>query len=154
MVVGDLPALLDLQEPGAVAGLAEVFPQDTYPFPREAVLLRWRDELADPAVASYVAVDEDGGLAGFAARRDDELLHFGTSLDTWGSGLAGWLLDRLLETFDPGLERVRLWVFTANRRGRRFYEKHGWQPTGRTTRSTFAPYPELLEYAVVRAHRP
>jgi len=142
----DLPALLDVQEPAAVAGLASVFPQDTHPFPREAVMERWRDELADPAIATYVAVDEAGGLQGFAARRGDEVLHFGTGLETWGSGLATWLLEELLATFDPEVHRIRLWVFTDNGRGRRFWEKHGWRPTGRTTWSTFAPYPTLLEY--------
>jgi RimJ/RimL family protein N-acetyltransferase len=74
------------------------------------------------------------------------VLHFGTTLETWGSGLATWLHDELVATFDPGLPRLRLSVFTDNGRGRRFWEKHGWQPTGRTSRSTFAPYPQLLEY--------
>jgi RimJ/RimL family protein N-acetyltransferase len=142
----DLPALLDLQEPAAIEGLGEVFPQDAYPFPRDAVLARWRTELADATITAYVANAEDGSLLGFAARRGEEVLHFGTTLETWGSGLATWLHDELVATFDPGLPRLRLWVFTDNRRGRRFWEKHGWQPTGRTSRSTFAPYPQLLEY--------
>lgn len=142
----DLPALLDLQEPAAVAGLADVFPQESHPFPRDAVMARWRDELADPAVAAYVAADEDGSLLGFAARRDDEVLHFGTTLGMWGSGIASWLLEELVATFDSDVHQVRLWVFTDNGRGRRFWEKHGWRPTGRTMRSTFAPHPELLEY--------
>ncbi|HEX5089706.1 MAG TPA: GNAT family N-acetyltransferase [Nocardioides sp.] len=142
----DLPALLDLQEPGAVAGLSDVFPQESHPFPRDAVLARWRVELADPGVAAYVAHD-GSRLLGFAARRGDEVLHFGTALQSWGSGIASWLLEELLATFDPEVRRIRLWVFTDNGRGRRFWEKHGWQPTGRTTRSTFAPYPTLLEYA-------
>jgi RimJ/RimL family protein N-acetyltransferase len=142
----DLPELLDIQEPAAVAGLAAVFPQDAHPFPRDAVMQRWRDELADPAIATYVAEDDAGGLVGFAARRGDEVLHFGTALHVWGSGTASWLLEELLATFEPDVHRVRLWVFTGNGRGRRFWEKHGWRPTGRTTRSTFAPYPELLEH--------
>jgi RimJ/RimL family protein N-acetyltransferase len=146
----DLPALLDLQEPAAVAGLSDVFPQDSHPFPRDAVLARWREELADPAIAAYVAA-ADGRLLGFGARREDEVLHFGTALDTWGTGVAGWVLDELLATFGPEVRRVRLWVFTGNGRGRRFWEKAGWRPTGRTTRSTFAPYPQLLEYERSRA---
>jgi len=146
----DLPELLDLQEPAAVAGLASVFPQDTHPFPRDAVLQRWRDELADPAIATYVAEDAAAGLVGFAARRDDEVLHFGTDLHVWGSGAASWLLDELLGTFESDVHRVRLWVFTDNGRGRRFWEKHGWRPTGRMAHSSFAPYPELLEYERAR----
>jgi RimJ/RimL family protein N-acetyltransferase len=142
----DLPALLDLQEPAAVAGLAEVFPQDRHPFPRDAVMQRWREELSDPAIAAYVAADQEGVLLGFAARRHDEVLHFGTALDSWGSGVATWLLEELLPTFAPEVQRVRLWVFADNGRGRRFWEKAGWLATGRTTRSTFAPFPQLLEY--------
>jgi RimJ/RimL family protein N-acetyltransferase len=147
----DLPALLDLQEPAAVAGLAGVFPQDIHPFPRAAVTERWRDELADPTIAAYVAADLERNLLGFAARRHDEILHFGTALDTWGSGVATWLLDELVATFAPEIHRVRLWVFADNGRGRRFWEKAGWRTTGLSARSTFAPYPQLLEYERSRA---
>jgi len=45
MVVADLPDLMPLQERGAVAGLAHVFPQETHPFPQEAV----RDPVAPRA---------------------------------------------------------------------------------------------------------
>ena len=44
-IADDLEALLDVQEEGAVAGLANVFPQDLYPFPRAAVRRRWEEEL-------------------------------------------------------------------------------------------------------------
>jgi len=55
---------------------------------------------------------------------------------------------------DAVLERMRtndvrrawLRVFTANGRGRAFYEKLGWRWTGERSVSTFAPYPELLHY--------
>jgi GNAT superfamily N-acetyltransferase len=148
MAVADLSDLVLLQERGAVVGLAEVFPQETHPFPRDDVRRRWAEELRDPAVAAYVATDPDGGLVGFAARRGDELLHFGTALQTWGSGLAAWLHDALLVTFPPGTALVRLHVFAGNARGRRFYEKHGWRPTGGTSRTSFPPHPTLLEYAL------
>lgn len=45
-----------------------------------------------------------------------------------------------------GVQRAWLRVFTGNRRGRRFYERLGWEPTGDRTRSSFPPYPELLRY--------
>jgi GNAT superfamily N-acetyltransferase len=146
MAVADLPDLVVLQERGAVVGLAQVFPQETHPFPRDDVRRRWADELRDPAVAAYVATGPDGGLVGFAARRGDELLHFGTALETWGSGLAVWLHDALLTTFPPGTAVVRLHVFAGNARGRRFYEKLGWRATGGTSRTSFPPHPPLLEY--------
>ena len=148
MLVTDLDELMPLQERGAVAGLAQVFPQGEHPFPHEALRVRWAGELDDTRIAAYVACDTDGRLVGFAARRGDELLHFGTALETWGSGLAPWLHDRLLATYPPHVTRLRLRVFADNGRARRLYERLGWQPTGQESRSTFAPRPVLVEYAL------
>lgn len=142
----DLVALVAVQEEASVAALAHVFPQDTHPFPTDAVLARWREELADPAIAAYVATDVDGRVTGFAARRRDELLHFGTALPTWGTGLADELLDALLATWPPDTDRLWLRVFEENHRARRFWARHGWTPTGRSSRSDFAPHPVLLDY--------
>jgi RimJ/RimL family protein N-acetyltransferase len=139
----DLPALLDVQQAGAVGALAHIFPQDDYPFPRADLERRWAAEIADPAVDVYVVQREAGRIEGFAAVRGDELLHLGTAVETWGSGLAAAVHDELRPMLGP---RGRLWVFEANRRARRFYEKLGWRRTGRRRRSAFAPYPALLEY--------
>ena len=97
-------------------------------------------------MAVYVTNDEAGGMTGFAARRRDELLHFGTAPATWGSGLASELHDALLTTWPSDLERLWLRVFRDNHRARRFWEKHGWEPTGESTRSPFEPRPVLLTY--------
>ena len=142
----DLPELVSVQEHGAVVALSHIFPQDTHPFPRAAVLQRWRDELQNPSIAIYVSTDEAGHITGFAARRHDELLHFGTAIATWGTGIATAFHDALIETYPPDLHRLWLRVFEANARARRFWEKTGWKPTSRKTRSTFAPYPVLVEY--------
>ena len=142
----DVEGILGVQEPGALAGLAHIFPQDRHPFPRAAVADRWREELADAVTAVYVSVDQAGRLTGFAARREDELLHFGTAVDLWGTALARHLHDTLLTTFPRSLRRVRLRVFAANHRARRFYEKAGWTVTGATSRTRFPPHPVLLEY--------
>ena len=111
---------------------------------------RWEAELQDPGIAAYVATRPDGRLVGFAARRGDEVLHFGTALETWGSGLATWLLEALLATYPAEVARVRLRVFAGNLRARRFYEKLGWQATGRESRTSFPPHPVLLEYRLDR----
>ena len=154
MQVDDLPELIALQERGAIAALSNVFPQDEFPFPRDAVRDRWAEELEDPSIAAYVATAPDGRLVGFAARREDEVLHFGTAVETWGSGLAGWMHDGLLATYPPDLRRVRLRVFAGNRRARRFYEQRGWTATGAETRTSFPPHPTLLEYVLDRPGRP
>jgi hypothetical protein len=39
-----------------------------------------------------------------------------------------------------------LWVFTDNPRGRRFYERLGWRPSGERSRGGYPPYAELLAY--------
>lgn len=153
MTEDDLPELIDLQQAAAVAGLAAVFPQDRFPFPREAIIARWQDEIRDPAIDTYVALDDGGHLVGFAALAGSELLHFGTAVDTWGSGAASELHDVVV-----GLLRTRdrepvLFVFADNGRGRRFYEKHGWHRTGVTRHGTFAPYPLLLEYTLPDSSR-
>jgi RimJ/RimL family protein N-acetyltransferase len=142
----DLDELVSVQEAASVVALAHVFPQSTHPFPRTAIRERWQAELDDPDIAVYVSTDDAGRLTGFAARRHDELLHFGTALNVWGSGLAGLLHDRLLATYPDEVVRVWLRVFVDNHRARRFWEKKGWRSTGRTSRTSFPPHPVLEEY--------
>ncbi len=116
--------------------------------PREEIAHRWLAELADPATHVYVCTDDGDSVTGFAAMRDDELLHFGTAPRTWGTGLASYLHDAVLATFVESCvgPLVRLRVFTANVRARRFYAKHGWWQTGERRRTSFPPHPELLHY--------
>jgi RimJ/RimL family protein N-acetyltransferase len=147
MTEHDLAALIEVQEEGAVLGMAEVFPQDTHPFPRAAILDRWRDEMGDPTINTFVAVDDDDArLVGFAATNGSELLHFGTAVDTWGTGTATVLHDVVVGWLRAGGEDPVLHVFAGNRRARRFYDKHGWRPTGARRVSQFPPHPVLLEY--------
>jgi RimJ/RimL family protein N-acetyltransferase len=151
MMLDDLPALIELQQAGAVVGMASVFPQDRHPFPRETIVARWQEELADPAVDVYAAVDDEGALVGFAATSGSELLHFGTAIDTWGQGTAGELLGVIVSRLLASGTEPTLRVFAENRRARRFYEKHGWRPTGLSSVSSFEPHPVLLEYALPAA---
>lgn len=146
MELGDIPAVLVVQEPGTIATLAEVFPQHLYPFPRDEIALNWQQEIWAPDIDCYV-VTLDGSIVGFAATRDDELLHFGIAPEHWGSGVAPAAHQALLDQMQRnGKQHIWLRVFTGNGRGRRFYEKLGWNPTGDRTRSTFPPHPELLRY--------
>lgn len=135
-----LDALVDVQREGAVAGLADVFPQDRYPFQVDVIRERWAAELADPAIDCF-AVVQDGQVAGFAATRGDELLHFGTALATWGTGLAGRVHDEVLAHLRThGHDRAWLWCFDDNARGMRFYARRGWVATEITQRSDFPPH--------------
>lgn len=144
--MSDLPALVDLQEAGAVLALAHIFPQDEYPFPKELVLSRWAEETADPGIEVYL-IEQDQQIAGFAAIRGAEFLHFGTAVQTWGSGLAKSAHDQVIKRIaGTGATVARLRVFTENHRARRFYEKQGWHSTGQLTRTSFPPHPVLVEY--------
>lgn len=146
MVAGDVPDVVAVQEAGAVRALADVFPQDEHPFPRDDVAGRWLQELADPAIDSRV-VERGGEVAGFVAVRGDEFLHFGIAVEHWGTGLAGVAHDLVVHGMrDRGVPRAWLRVFTGNRRACRFYERLGWRPTDERTRSVYPPHPELVRY--------
>ncbi|WP_133997967.1 GNAT family N-acetyltransferase [Kribbella sp. VKM Ac-2566] len=146
MTVADVAAVVDVQEPGAVLGLADVFPQDRYPFPREDLAERWRQEIATPGIDCLV-VQLDGVLIGFAAIRDDEFFHFGIAVEHWGTGIGRIAHDAVVARMRAGgVRRAWLRVFTGNGRARRFYERLGWRSTGDRTNSSFPPYPELLHY--------
>ncbi len=118
---------------------------------REEILERWRQELIDPTIHAYVSTDDSGALTGFATTRRDELLHFGTAVRLWSSGLATSLHDFAIEDLqrtNAGRRHpfYRLRVFEENHRARRFYEKLGWAATDIRTKSSFEPHPCLLEY--------
>ncbi len=142
----DLDDLLVVQREGAVAGLSHIFPQATHPFPTEQVRERWAREINDAAIDCF-AVVQQGKVAGFAATRGAELLHFGTAVGSWGTGLAGAAHDDLLEHLHvQGFETVWLRVFDLNQRAVRFYGRRGWVATDVTARTSFAPYPVLRRY--------
>jgi putative acetyltransferase len=147
MRLDDLDALVELQREGAVAGLSGIFSQDEYPFPTAQVRERWAREVVDPAIDCFVVLDGEGPMAGFAATKGEELLHFGTALSTWGSGLAGRAHDAVVEHLrQQGRSRGWLRVFEANHRARCFYERRGWRATAETTRTSFPPHPVLVRY--------
>lgn len=146
MTDADVPQVIAIQEPASVVGLATVFPQDEFPFPRDDVVRRWLEEIGTPGTDCYVAVN-GGVVVGFAALRDDQILHFGIAIEHWGSGIAQQTHDALINVMRRrGTVRAWLRVFVGNGRGRSFYERLGWRPTGERTHSTFAPNPELLTY--------
>jgi len=148
----DLDDLLEVQREGAVAGLGHIFPQAEHPFPVSQVRARWAQELDDPGIDCFAIVD-DGRLAGFAATRGNEFLHFGTAVHTWGTGLADTAHDEILAHLRAqGHRRAWLRVFEENRRAVRFYERHGWQRTDIVSRTTFPPHPMLRRFEVTLPH--
>lgn len=146
MTASDVPDVIEVQEAGAVIGLAAVFPQDLYPFPRDTIAQRWQEEISASGIDCLV-VARESAVIGFAAVRHDEFLHFGIAVDQWGTGVARSAHDAVLDRMRArGVPRAWLRVFTGNARGRRFYEKLEWVQTGERVHSTFPPYAELLRY--------
>lgn len=149
MTAADLDQLMVVQADGARAGLGNIFPQQQFPFPVDVVRHRWEQEIADPSVDCFVILDDRHDVAGFAAVRGAELVHFGTAPASWGSGLAARAHDDVLAHWVvQGCRRGWLRVFEDNVRARRFYQRRGWAATGERTRSDFAPHPVLLTYRI------
>lgn len=148
MRADDVPDVMAVQEPASVAGLSGVFPQDTHPFPREVLAQRWRAEVLDPDVDCFVVL-RDGRVAGFAAVRGSELVHFGVAVEEWGSGLAVAAHDELVERLrSAGVVRAWLRVYAANPRGRAFWHKLGWVDSGERSRGPMPPHAELMTYVL------
>jgi RimJ/RimL family protein N-acetyltransferase len=67
--------------------------------------------------------------------------------ERWGSGVATALHDAaLVQIRASGWHAAELDVMVDNARARRFYQRLGWSPDGRTDTSPFPPYPRLLGY--------
>ncbi len=81
--------LTEIQEEASLAGLGHIFPAELYPFPREAVLERWR------TVVETILADPDG--LGFAAVAPPWLDALYVRPAAWGTGVADRLHERALE---------------------------------------------------------
>lgn len=142
----DVDTLLDLERAGSLAGLAHVFPPDHYPFPAEQIRARWAEELADPSTDVFVAIAGDE-VAGYAATRGPELLHFGTAVPTWGSGLADTVHEEVMAHLAAhGHGTVWLRVLEENVRAIRFYERRDWVATDVVDRLEFPPHPLVRQF--------
>jgi GNAT superfamily N-acetyltransferase len=133
--------LAEIQEAASLAGLAHIYPPELYPFPREAVLERWRTS------GDEIFVDAAG--RGFAAVAGEWLDGMYVRPEAWGSGVADELHERAVDAIRAaGHERARLWVLEGNIRARRFYERHGWVADGSSRVVEFPPNPIDLGYSL------
>lgn len=134
--------LLDLQRAANLAGLADVFPPDRFPFPDDDVLARWALVLDEPGACVDV-VDGPAGLLAVSAYDDSTLRHLAVHPDAWGTGLGRAGVERAVTA-----GARHLTVLAANRRARRLYEHLGWRPTGATQECPWPPHPVELEYSL------
>jgi len=145
----DAEALRDLERAANLASLAHVFAPDTFPYPHEEVLERWRRTLVEAERGVGVGVevvDTPEGLRAFAAYDDTTLRHLAVHPDHWGSGLARAAVDRATVAIAArGAERAVLWCLEVNDRARGLYAHLGWRRTGRSRAAQWAPYPTEVE---------
>ena len=131
--------LADIQEVASLAALRHIY--GDLPFPRDAVLERWR------TTGALIIVDGEG--RGFAAVDPPWLDALYVRPEAWGTGLAARLHDEALAALRrSGETTARLWVLEENPRARRFYERRGWAPNGVTRVVPHPPYPTDLQYVL------
>jgi GNAT superfamily N-acetyltransferase len=146
-VPGDAELLLAIHRTSAVAGFADVFWPERYPFPDAEVLAGWRDALADPDVETWLA-SEGGEAVALVSIGADVLRTLFVLPERWSHGIGSALHDHALERLqERGVTRARLWALEANALARAFYERRGWQLTGETRSVPFPPHPLDVEYA-------
>jgi ribosomal protein S18 acetylase RimI-like enzyme len=98
------------------------------------------------AVLGYVTVRPDPGDPG-----DGQVWACYTHPDTWGTGVAGDLLQRgLLLLTQP---MVRLWLLANNTRALSFYRRHGFRPDGQRDLHTFTGTEVSLPIIRMTLHR-
>lgn len=94
------------------------------------------------SVVNLVA-EEDGAVVGWAALgpskeadrkpQDGELLALYAAPDRLGTGIGKALLRQIqVAARERSFHRLMLWVIAANTRARRFYERRGFVPDGRS----------------------
>jgi GNAT superfamily N-acetyltransferase len=127
----------------------------------------WNRALTDPEPqrAAFVALHDTEvvGMAGTGPTRDDDLdaARVGevraiyVTPDHWGHGHGRRLIiESLAWLADAGFTEAMLWVLDANRSGRSFYERGGWEHDGvvRIDEGFGAPLREL-RYRIALANR-
>ena len=144
----DAGALLAIQREASVAGFANVYPPELYPYPSDEVGALWGETLADQSVDAYVA-EVDGTPVGTVTVDDEFLRQLYVLPEHWGSGIGSALLERgLARMRERGATRAKLWTLEGNDRGRRFYEARGWALTDETRVVPYPPNPIDVQYAI------
>ncbi len=143
--VEDLALVCAIHREAALAGFANVFPADRFPYPDDAIREGLREQLSD--TANTVLVDAEG--RGFALVGPGRLHRLFVREHAWGSGVAHELHAAALDTLrEQGAGSASLWCLAENGRARRFYEKRGWRLNGTERIVPFPPHPLDLGYSI------
>jgi GNAT superfamily N-acetyltransferase len=143
--VDDADQICDAHVAAWRAGYAHVFPASILDAPEFDAERRetWRAWRPYPGVTTIVPIVDERvvGFCSYGPERPRPVLHeirgevwsLYVHPDMWGTGVA----DELLVEAEDRLRReaypiATLWVLEDNPRARRFYERHGWAPSGRS----------------------
>jgi GNAT superfamily N-acetyltransferase len=134
-----IDTLCEIKREASLAGFAHIFDQpELYPYPDAEARAEMAELLARDA---HVLLDAEE--RGYAIVEDGWLCQLFVRPEAWGTGVAAELHDRAIE-----LGARQLWVMEQNARARRFYERRGWRPDGRTRIVPFEPHPISLGYSL------
>jgi GNAT superfamily N-acetyltransferase len=143
--VDDLELVFSILREASIAGFANVFPPDRYPYPDDAVRSALREQLEDPA--NVLLIDGEG--RGFAIAGHGWLQRLFVREAAWGTGVADELHAAALDALRSlGARSASLWCLAENARARRFYEKHGWRLNGTERTVPFPPHPLDVGYSI------
>lgn len=145
----DADGITDVQVASWRAGYAHVFPRsvlysDEFDSTRREFWNGWRFAPGHRLVVAVRPSDDEDpeevvGFASYGPERErargftgrGEVWAFYLLPEVWGSGLATSLLDYTETRLRAeGFSVAVLWVLKDNPRGRRFYEREGWELTG------------------------
>jgi RimJ/RimL family protein N-acetyltransferase len=130
-------ALFAVQREASLAGFVDIFPPELYSYPDDAIRERWRT-----FPGTILVAERDGRVVGVAGIEGEWLQGFYVLPEFWGTGIADELHAAVV---DHGV--TALWCLEENRRARRFYEKRGWRPNGRTRIVEYPPHPIDVGYS-------
>jgi GNAT superfamily N-acetyltransferase len=143
--LADLDVLFAIQKESAVAGFANVFPQELYPFPEDEIRETLRSQLED--IGTIVLLDDD--RRGFALAGAGWLHRLYVVPSAWAAGVGAALHDDALAALrEQGSRTASLWCLAGNDRARRFYERRGWHLNGDERTVPFPPYPLDVGYSL------
>jgi len=140
--------LLAIQRAAALSAFAHIFSAELHPFPDDAIRERWDRALGEDQTEVLVAErrDDPVGVVAFSHEWLESLYVVPSAQrEGVGSRLHDEALSRRREAGDAV---CRLWTLEQNDRGRRFYERRGWQLDGRSRTIPFPPHPLDVGYSL------
>ena len=144
----DADGITDVQVASWRAGYAHVFPEsvlyaDDFDTTRRTFWKDWRFGPGHRVAVVAETTHDDGerviGFCSYGPERErargftgrGEVWAFYVHPERWGSGAATQLMEHVEDRLKAeGFVTAVLWVLDDNPRARRFYERHGWAPTG------------------------